>query len=187
MPGDVYQSFRSRLTDQAKNVQNDPQLSEALRGIRNALDRNMERNLSPADKALWRDTNMRYANMKQLVPLAAKGGEFMTPAGIAQAVRSGRAEQAAANAGNLDRLAKAADLIVKPLKSSGTAERTAWTKLSNFVNPMNYIAAGVMSRPGQAYLSNRIPGQAAANMSTRDRIAQTLAQQALSQRQREER
>ena len=97
MPGDVYQSIRSRLGTQAKTAfKTDPELGRALKDTQAALDRAMERNLSPADAAAWKLNNQRYANMKQLVPAVAKGGEYMTPAGIAQAVRSGRAEQAAA-------------------------------------------------------------------------------------------
>ena len=176
MPGEVYQSVRSRLGKQAKGVKDDSALSGALLEIRGALDRNMQRNLSPADKAAWAENNLRYANMKQLEPLVAKGGEFMTPAGIAQAVRSRRTEQAAAGSGNLDELAKAANLIVKPLPSSGTGERTAWLKPTNFLNPMNYLARAVISRPGQAYLSNQV-----APMSRRDLIARALVQQAASQ------
>jgi hypothetical protein len=186
MSGEAYQSIRSRLGKQAKDVRDDSALSGALREIQGALDRNMQRSLSPADKAAWIDTNRRYAIMKQLEPLVAKGGEFMTPAGMAQAARSGRAAQAAAGTGDLDELTKAMNLIIKPLPSSGTAERTAWLRPTNFINPLNYIARAVVSRLGQAYLGNRIPGQAAANMSTRDRIAQTLAQQAISRRQQEE-
>lgn len=181
MSGEAYQAIRSRLGKQAKDVRDDSALSAALREIQGALDRNMQRSLSPADKAAWIDTNRRYANMKQLEPLVAKGGEFMTPAGIAQAVRSGRAAQAAEGTGNLDRLANAANTIIKPLKSSGTAERSAWLNPAQFLNPLNYVALGVASPWGQRYLSNRV-----APMNSRDLMAQTLAQQAISQRQQEE-
>jgi hypothetical protein len=202
MSGETYQAIRSRLGRQAKTAfKSDPELGTALKETQAALDRAMRRNLSPADAAAWDLTNQRYANMKQLAPVVAKGGEFMTPAGIAQAVRSGRAEQAAAGAGNLDELANAANLLIKPLPNSMTAARSQFHGLFNLPSTLMAIGSGagylggvlgpagallgaaaphlvgsaVVSRLGQRYLGNRV-----APMDVRDQIAQTLAQQAIS-------
>lgn len=207
MPGDVYQALRSRFGRQAQTAfKTDPELGMALKGTQTALDRAMRRNLSPEDAAAWDRNNQRYANMKQLVPAVAKGGEFMTPPGIAQAVRSGRREQAAAGVGNLDELANAANLVIKPLPNSMTAARSQFHGLFNLPSVLSAIASGggylggilgpagtlagvaaphlagraAVSRLGQRYLGNQV-----APMSTRDLLAQTLAQQAISQRDRQ--
>jgi hypothetical protein len=199
MPGDVYQATRSRMGTLAKGVPNDSYLAAALRDTRGALDRAMHRGLSPEDSAAWALNNQRYANMRQLEGVVARSGENMTPAAIAQGVRSGRAGQYASGRGNLDEFAKAVSDVVKPLPNSGTAQRTAWQQMWGMPGALTagggvlgtafgllgtgiglaapHIAArAALSRPGQAYLANQVAPQ-----NTRELIAQLLAQQAATQ------
>lgn len=201
MPGDVYQATRSRMGTLAKGVPNDPYLGAALRDTRGALDRAMHRGLSPADSAAWELNNQRWANMRQLEGAVAQSGETMTPARIAQGVRSGRAGQYAGGRGNMDEFAKAVSDVVKPLPNSGTAQRAAWQQmwsapsvlstagssgiLGSMFGPAGYAAGIVaphvagrlaLSRPGQAYLANQVAPQ-----NSRELIAQLLTQQAATQ------
>jgi hypothetical protein len=195
MPGDVYQSQRSRLDRAAKGMQ-DPERANALRDMKTALDDAMERGLSPRDAVAWQLNNRRYANMKQVgVPLAAAGGETISPLKLAQHARSGRAEQYAAQQGNMDELANAAAAVMKPLPQSGTAPRLNASQLfqggsggaigallggpvgaaigvaAPFIPP--WLATTAL---GQKYLANRALPQ-----NIRDIITQTMAEQAISQ------
>ena len=63
MSGVEYQALRSRLSRQANNNrQSDPDLSEALRGIRNALDNAMERSLAGTpDAGAWLQARQNQA------------------------------------------------------------------------------------------------------------------------------
>jgi hypothetical protein len=160
----------------------------------------MERNLSPADAAAWRQNNQRWANMKAVTPAAATSTEYFTPKGLAQSVRTGRTEQYARNAGDLDELARSAATAIKTLPNSGTAQRTAYRDmfsvpsmlstgggglLGSMFGPVG-IGAGIVaphlasraiwSGPGQRYLSNQALPQ-----TNRDLITQMLVQQAGSQ------
>jgi hypothetical protein len=139
--------------------------------------------------------------MKQITPAIAKAGENLSPQAIAQTARTGRAGQYAAQVGDLDPLAKAASMVIKPMPQSGTAARLGMQKLFNIPawlaagggagagtlvgGPVGALVGAVapfaasrlaLSRPGQAYLGNQLMPQ-----NTRDIIAQTLVQQAISQ------
>jgi hypothetical protein len=200
MPGDVYQHTRSRLGKAAKGT-TDTEMATALRGMQGDLDAAMQRGMSPQDAARWADTNRRWGNMKQLEGAVASSGENLSPARVAQSVRAGRAGAAARGAGDMDELARAAALVIKPLPNSMTAARLGMQKLFDIpkwlaaggigaaggstLGPLGAAAGAVapfiasrlaLSRPGQAYLGNQLMPQ---NM--RDIIAQTMAQQAISQ------
>jgi hypothetical protein len=160
----------------------------------------MQRGLSPQDAARWTDTNRRWGNMRQLESAVASAGENLSPAKIAQSVRSGRVGQAARGAGDMDELARAAALVIKPPPNSGTAARLGMQKLFNIPawlaagggaaagSPLGPIGAAVgaaapfaasrlaLSRGGQAYLGNQIMPQ-----NVRDIIAQEMVQQGMSQ------
>jgi hypothetical protein len=203
MPGGVYQATRSQLGTNAQGVANtQPYLANALRDMRGALDRGMQRGLTPQDAARWADTNRRWGNMRQLEGAVATAGENLSPAKVAQSVRSGRVSQAARGAGDMDELARAAALVIKPPPNSGTAARLGMQKLFNIPS---WLAAGAttgtagfgaagpigaalgaaapfvasrlaLSRPGQAYLGNQLMAQ-----NVRDILAQGLMQRAISQ------
>lgn len=200
MPGEAYQAARSRMGTLAESAKNtDPVLANTLRDFRGALDRAMQRGLSPEDAAAWALNNRRYANMKQLETATAKGGENFSPAGVAQSVRAGRAGQAAVNAGDLDELTKAAAAVMKPMPSSGTAQRLGWQSLfglpgvltaggggiGSVFGPLgtaagavapHLVGRAVVSNLGQRYLGNQ------AVPRTRESIVnQLLAQQYASQ------
>jgi len=195
VPGGVYQTQRSRLGSAAQGMQ-DVERASALRDMKSALDQAMERSLSPRDAIAWRLNNQRYANMKQVgVPLAAAGGETISPLKLAQAARSGRAEQYAAQQGNMDELANAAAMVMKPLPQSGTAPRLNASQM--FAGGTGGVTGALVGGPlgaavgaalpfippylattklGQQYLANRALPQ-----NLRDIISQTMLEQGISQ------
>lgn len=200
MPGQQYQALRTRLGTLAKASQSDPHLAGALKDMQGSLDAAMYRGLPPAEAAAWRLNNERWGAMKQTEGAVARGGENLSPAAVAQTARAGRVGQYAVQAGPLDELSNAARTVMKPASNSGTASRLGWqtlfrlpTLLSSGVGgavgsafgPLGAVAGvaapqllarTALSRPGQAYLGNQTLPQ-----NARDIIAQTLAEQAISQ------
>jgi hypothetical protein len=204
MAGDEYQSIRSQIGKAAKGSTNTAEAA-ALREIQGAMDQAMRSGLPPAEARAWALNNRRYALQKAIEPAVAKAADTgnISPAGLAQAVKSRRGAQYAAQSGDLDALAQAAARVMKPLPNSGTAQRTL---MQNFGVPAGTGGAGATigamvggpvgamigtglgaaapaigarlatSRLGQAYLGNRALPQ-----DVRDIIAQTLAQQAAAQ------
>jgi hypothetical protein len=205
IPGDRYQDFRSQLGTAARDTVNDTAKRDALGGMKRDLDAAMERSLPPDVAAQLRENNLRYSNMKTLESSVAKADENLSPQAVAAAVRARRAGEYVQRTGNLDELAHAANMVLKPLPQSGTAPRTGMQTLFNIPNALaaggGYLgshfgplgtmagaaapfaaARAVISRPVQAYLGNRALPQ-----NTRDVIAQTLAQQAISQSEKKRR
>jgi len=201
MAGDEYQSIRSQLGDDIRASTNSSQ-TRALREMRAAVDDAYARGLPPGEAAALQLTNRRYANMKQMKDAVAAGDEHLLPLKVAQSARARRPEEYAAQSGDLDALARAAKTVLRPLPNSQTAARTGMQKLFNVpsalaaggiagasaFNPVvgaaaasPFIAARLaLSRPGQAYLGNQALPQ-----NARDILAQTIMQQAVSQRERD--
>jgi len=201
MAGDEYQSIRSQIGTDARNATNSAEV-RALKELQRSMDEAMAAGLQPAEAQAWAINNRRYALQKQIEPAVAAAADtgHISPAKLAQVVKSRRGADYAAQRGDLDELAQAAATVMKPLPNSGTAARTS---MQNFGAPAGGGGAGaalgtllfgpglgttlgavagaatpstvarmVTSRPGQAYLGNRLLPQDA-----RDIIAQTLAQQ----------
>lgn len=194
IPGDVYQSTRSRLTKMAQAARNsDPEYASALRGLRNSLDEAMSRSVSPSDAAEWSRLRREYGNMKVLERAAVGAGDsaaegMISPAKLRQATTTGRHGSYARGEGDLDALARAGQ-IMSPLANSNTASRlavrgimsvptVAGAALGGHTGDIASALAGaaigsavpaaagklLMTRPVQAYLAN----QAAPNMSMID-------------------
>lgn len=186
IPGDVYQATRSRLGNMAQSARNsDPQFSQALRGLRNALDDAMSRSVSPDDAADWARLRSEYGNMKVLEKAATGAGEnaaegLISSAKLRQAAVSGRQGQYARGTGDFDELARAGQ-ILSPLPDSGTASRLAVRGLmstpaaagaivggasGDVITGLMGAAAGavvpaaagrvLMSAPMQSYLTNQL-------------------------------
>ena len=199
--GTWYQRQRSTLGRHEKALGNtDPEAANAMKDMKTALDQAMARSLPPDDFAAWMKNNERWRNMKRVQGAVATAGEHLSPAGVAQSVRSGRAGQYARSSDDLDELARAGATVLKELPQSGTGPRTAMQNLFNLptllssggggalgstFGPLGALAGAaapslamraVVSGPGQAYFSNQLAPQ-----HMRDIMAQTLAQQAITQ------
>lgn len=134
IPGDSYQALRSRLDKAARGARADPQLSEALRGLRNSLDDAMERSIAannPDDAGAWREVRNQYRNMLVLEKAATGAGEnaaqgIISPSQLRNATVTGQGRRNYARGqGDFSELARAGEGIMKPLPQSGTAPRTA--------------------------------------------------------------
>lgn len=170
MSGVEYQAMRSRLSRQANNNrQNDPDLSEALRGIRNALDDAMGRSISPADREAWQTARREYGAQKTIEKTASRAGELtaegqLVPANLRNTVATNNRGAYARGEGDFSELARAGAGVMAPLPNSGTAQRNALTNLA--LLPVSATAGRVItSRPVQAYLGNQVLARQLENMS----------------------
>ncbi|MGB3499983.1 MAG: hypothetical protein WBA44_00020 [Mesorhizobium sp.] len=184
MRGEAYQVARSKLDRAARAAKSDPQLAEALRGMRSALDDGMERSIAasnPADLGAWREARTDYRNLLTVQHAAGGAGEaaaggIISPAQLRAATvsKNGRGGYARGRGDHSD-LARAGEQVMKTMPSSGTTERST---VRNLGLPLATSGAGVwlgglpgmlagaaapkvvgatmMSRPGQAYLSNQM-------------------------------
>lgn len=177
LPGEFYQSLRSRL-DKAARGTGDVQLAGFLRSMRNALDDGMQRSIPPTsgDAAAWRIARKQYKNFLAIEKAATGAGEmaaegFISPAQLRNAVVNQGRRAYAKGDGDLADLARAGTLL-NPLPNSGTAPR-AWAQGlltgGGIMTGDPYMAAAsvaapallgrtLMSRPMQAYLGNQIAG-----------------------------
>lgn len=180
MTGEDYQTIRSRLSRMAQRYkQSDGEFSDAIRGLRNALDNGMERSINPADKGAWATLRRQWGNKKVLENAALGGGEdaamgLISPARLRMAASSGNRGAYARGQGDFSELAHAGQAVLSPLPNSGTAARSA---VRNLGSPLlaggGALAGGVpglvagllapkaagaalMSAPVQRYLANQL-------------------------------
>lgn len=183
MPGSRYQDIRSRLSQQAKSLnQNDPQTAQAVRGIRDALDNAMLRSVSPDDAAAWNEARNHWANWKTIEKAAGGAGSesamgYISPAALRNAAASGNINRGAYVTGqnDLGNFARDAVGIMNRLPQSGTAPRQ---NIAHLTQALASVGAGgflggvpgavgavagpavagrvLMSGPVQAYLKNQV-------------------------------
>jgi hypothetical protein len=134
MPGGAYASLRSRLDKMARKARTDPNLSEALFGIRSALDDAMERSLTASgrtdDIVRWREARSQYRNMLVVETAATGAGEgaamgAISPAKLRQSAVGQNKRSYVRGKGDFSDLAHAGQAIMTPLPNSGTAGRVA--------------------------------------------------------------
>jgi hypothetical protein len=134
MPGADYQTARSRLSRMANNArQNDPEFADAVRGLRNALDNDMIRSISPDDASAWQNARREYGNWKDLAKAAGGAGAntaegLVSPQALRSAVASGKNKEAYVRGeGDFADLARAGNGVMTPLPNSGTGQRNMMT------------------------------------------------------------
>jgi hypothetical protein len=161
MPGAEYQAMRSRMSRQANNNrQSDPDLAEALRGFRNALDNAMGRSISPADREAWQTARREYGAQKTIEKTASRAGEAtaegqLVPSNLRNTVAAENRGAYARGQGEFSELARAGSGVMQPLPNSGTAQRNALTNM--LMLPVSATAGrAIMSRPVQSYLGNQL-------------------------------
>lgn len=190
LDGAAYQSLRSQLDRASRTSRANPELAQALRGMRESLDDAMERSIAannPRDMGAWRDVRNQYRNMLVIEKAAAGAGEnaalgLISPSALRNAtVQQGRRAYARGQ-GDFSELARAGEALMKPMPNSGTAGRLRAQNLSSIIptilgggvgagagGPLGAVAGAaagaavpriagalMMSRPGQAYLSNQL-------------------------------
>lgn len=133
IPGDVYQSLRSRMETTARGISN-PEARHAIRGVREALDDAMERSIAannPADLGAWQEARNQYRNLITVADASSRAGEnaalgIISPANLRNSTvnTQGRRNYARGN-GDLSELARAGTAVMTPLPNSGTPGRIA--------------------------------------------------------------
>jgi hypothetical protein len=133
IPGEQYQALRTDLRLLGEKALGQGRAatpeSNAYFSMRKALDDQMERDVSPAFAAEWKDLNRRYGNLKTIedamTTTAQEGNKgFINPRALGQAIISRSGNQYARNAGpELTELARAGNAVLKPLPESGTGRQ----------------------------------------------------------------
>lgn len=133
--GRDYQTIRSRLSRMAQNARvNDPEFSQAIRSMRDALDEGMARSINGADAEAWNVARQQWGNLKTLERAASGAGEsaatgLISPQQLRVAASSGAGNRGAYARGQGDfaELARAGNVIMDRLPNSGTAQRNLLT------------------------------------------------------------
>jgi hypothetical protein len=152
LPGDVYQSLRSRMERAARGMGNNPEARTAIREMRESVDDAMERSIvatgNTADIAAWREARNQYRNMLVIEKAATGAGEgaaagLISPAKLREATvnTQGRRNYARGD-GDFSDLARAGVQTMSPLPNSGTAGRMSAQNLGVGVSTLLGGAAG---------------------------------------------
>ncbi len=195
IPGDVYQTTRSRLSRIANsNRVTDPEFSGAMRGIRNALDEAMSRSIAPADQAAWEAARREYGAQKVIEKTASRAGEAtaegqLVPANLRNTVAAENRGAYARGEGPFSELARAGTGVMGAMPQSGTGPRLTMHTIASLMGgalgagggpagaglgAAAAAAAGpavagraLMSRPAQAYLGNQVATPMLRNLNPR--------------------
>jgi hypothetical protein len=159
--GRDYQTIRSRLSRMAQNARvNDPEFSQAIRSMRDALDEGMTRSINGADAEAWNVARQQWGNLKTLERAASGAGEsaatgLISPQQLRVAASSGAGNRGAYARGQGDfaELARAGNVIMDRLPNSGTAQRNLLTGQIG-----GGSAAAVMGDPLTAAIISLGPG-----------------------------
>lgn len=153
LSGSDYQMIRSRLSRRAQNARGkDNELSEAFRGLRNALDSAMDRWINPQDAGRWAELRRQWGNKKVIERAAVGGGEdaamgIVSPARLRMAASQGNQGAYARGQGDYSDLAHAGQAVMTPLPDSGTAGRMMARNLLPNTSTVGAILGG---SPGTA-------------------------------------
>lgn len=160
--GEAYQTLRHDLGRiQRSQAQTDPALSQAVGAIRDALDNAMERSIAPDLAQQWRTIREQYQNLLAIEKARLGAGEntalgLISPSQLRNAVKNQNSRAFSRGQRPLARLADAGEAVLKPLPSSGTAQRLAAQDLFNPMALARALSARtVMSRPVQNWLANQ--------------------------------
>jgi len=179
IPGPDYQIARMDLSNAAHAARHsDPTYSQALRGLRNALDDAMNRSILPEDRAAWNQARERWGAWRTVEQAAkhtdANGNILITPANLKNAASTKDRGHFARGLGRFAALAQSGSGVMTTLPQSGTQPRSLVNALTMgtgaalgagtgglAVLPLLGGAAApaavgraLMSRPVQGYLSN---------------------------------
>jgi len=207
LPGRLYQNYRSSLGKAQQGLRaRDPVAANAIRDIIGVLDRTMETSIrafqgnNRADLGAFRRARGNYRNLLAIEDAVSGAGEaaasgLITPSALRNAVKKQGKRAYVRGQGDFAPLARAGELVMKPLPQSGTAPRlNAMNVLHGIGGVVGYGAGGplaaiggvaapaigsrvLMSGPVQRYLANQAaagPNAAVPQASTARRLAQSL-------------
>jgi len=156
LPGDVYQTMRSRLSADARGSARDPQLQHALYDIVGALDNAMERTITrvnPRDLGAWQEARRQYRNMMVIERAAGYAGEAaaagrITPQNLGRAAVSLHGlRNYVRGRGDFADLARAGREVLATLPQSGTIPRAAARAIPSVVGATVGSLAGLGTGP----------------------------------------
>jgi hypothetical protein len=134
LSGPQYSTTRTQLVSLQKALKNDPSASGAVRDLIQALDAQAIRSLAaPMRKSALKDMqdrNQRYRNLLAIEDAAGRGaGEgaaigLISPSALKAAIKLQNKRDYTRGRGSMSDLARAGEGVMKPLPSSGTAERS---------------------------------------------------------------
>lgn len=191
LAGSQFTTYISELKRAERGLKNNPVAQRSLRDIITTLEaqaiRSAPQQVRGQLRNQMRDLNRRYRNMAIIEDAVTRGaGEsaaqgMITPASLKAAIKKRSPREYSRERTPLAELAKAGEGVLRPLSSSGTAERNlavgmlnpftggagglgvatasgAMDPVTGFlmgaVTPM-MLSRALMSRPGQAYLGNQ--------------------------------
>lgn len=178
--GQTYQKVRSTLGKQAKDAFNsgNSEVGQALKAVQNALDDAATASIAPADKAAWAEARKQWGNLKAVEQAAAPTSADavagnVSAAKLAQALMKGNKQGMIYGTGDqaMPDLARIGQAFIKEqIPNSGTAQRAFYQDL--LTNPMKIIPGALggaaipvqtlmNSKTGQAYLTQKAPGETA--------------------------
>jgi len=146
IPGPAYASLRSRMEAAARSAPSE--VADTLRGIKNALDHAMERHLQrigSSDLGAWQQVRREYRNILPIERAVTGGGGaegLISPSALRAAMVNQSRRGYARGTGDLSRLAKAGEDVMRPLPNSGTAPRAYMMSLPASAGA---LVGGVMS------------------------------------------
>lgn len=179
IPGRLYQNVRSDLSRTMSQLRaSDPPAARAVGRIVEELDRAMEASIrinNPRDLGAWRQARGQYRNLLAIADAVSGAGEgaaagLISPSALGNAVKKQGKRAYVRGQGDLGPLARAGEMVMKPLPQSGTAPRNlamgflggaAYTDPSMITGLIAPMISGraLMSGPVQRYLANQsLPG-----------------------------
>lgn len=143
IPGQAYRALDSQMGRIMRQSANGD-IRHNVGQVRDALRAAMDRSISPADQAAWREARRQYANLMTIAPLAARDelGDVSGRALLAAANRGNRsaAFSGGGELGELGRIGRA--FVAEQTPNSGTAQRTMIQNM--LLNPISTSAQTVL-------------------------------------------
>lgn len=150
LSGDQFIRYVSELKRAERGLRNNPQAQSALRDIVQTLEaqavRSAPQGVRQQLRDQMRDLNRRYRNMSIIEDAVTRGaGEaaaqgMITPASLKAAIKKRSPREYSRERSPLGQLAKAGEGVLRPLASSGTAERNLAVGM---LNPFTGGAGGL--------------------------------------------
>jgi hypothetical protein len=146
--GEAYAKLSSSLGRRARATQfSDPDLSQALFRMKNAIDDAAERAMPHALTGAFRQTRREYKNLLVLEKAAGGAGEnavsgLISPAQLRTAAKTTNKRDYSRGRDDLSELARAGVAIMSPLPQSGTAPRVAAQGIMQSLSAAGGMASG---------------------------------------------
>ena len=153
--GRAYRELDSAIGKQMRGTSNGD-LRNYLGDLREALRGGMDRSISDADQAAWKQARGQYSNLMKVAPLVAKNpAGDVSPNALLNAVNTGNPSKGFSTGGDLGELARIGKTFFNPVPDSGTAQRAFYQQVLE--NPTKLISGGVggISRPVQAIINSQ--------------------------------